>query len=76
MGIPGGDPKEYDYRKLPRKRDGERRTAKLEIAVTPSELDAVRDRATEQDLTMADYVIRRCLGAAARPKPRSRRSDA
>ena len=75
MGIPGGDPKEYDYRKLPRKPVDEQRNRRATIAVTTSELEQLREKAAEKGLTMADFIIRRCLGASARPAFRSRRSD-
>ena len=76
MGIRGGDPKEYDYRKLPRKRDGERRDKSYPLRLTGDELAALHEAAAAKGLPLSDYIVRRCLGASARPKPRSRRSDA
>ena len=75
MGIPGGDPKEYDYRKLPRKRDGERRDKHYLIRLTGDELAALHEAAATKGVPLSDYIVRRCLGVSARPKPRSRRSD-
>ncbi len=75
MGIPGGDPKEYDYRKLPRVSEADRRDKRLSIAVSSNELELLRQKAIDQGLPMSDYVLRRCLGVGARPNPRPRRSD-
>ena len=75
MGIPGGDPKEHDYRKLPRVSDADRRERRLSIAVSSAELALLRQKAIDQGLPMSDYVLRCCLGDDARPNPRPRRSD-
>ncbi len=76
--VPHSKPKPGlgDGRSLPRKDDSEKRATRLAIGVTPAELEAIKQSAAERGLTMADYIVRRCLGASARPKPRTRRSDA
>ena len=76
MGIRGGDPKEYDYRKLPRVADEDRRSKQYVLRLTESELAALHEVASSNGLPLSDYIVRRCLGASARPITRSRRSDA
>ena len=56
-----------DWRSLPRKPDHLRRTLRLDIRVSPVELQRIKERAAAAGLKVSEYVIRRALGAKRRP---------
>ncbi len=51
-----------DWRKHPRKPVEAKRTERLSIRVSPSELARIKELATQAKLPVSDYVIARALG--------------
>jgi len=64
MSNPADNPD--DWRSRPRKPAASRRTKRLSIRVTESELERLHELADADGRPLSDFIIRACLGKRAR----------